>query len=249
MKKFYLSKRKKLHQQQIVILCKAVIIGCFLAMVFYNSLMGIFFLLPCLPVYIKREKKRLYQKRQQQLKEEFLEVLKLIIHGLEAGYSLEHCFEQAYVDYQKMVEDKKSMMLPELKEFQKKLQVNVSVNAIVKEFAVKSELQEAENFAQIIEIARKSGGNLPAVLKRTVCTMLEKERVQEEIETMLSGKRMEQKVMTAMPVGILLYMRFTSGDYMAPLYGNPVGIIIATIGLFVTLIAIVWSDKIINIPI
>lgn len=245
----WFSRIKKLSKQQIVILCKAGLLGLFFAMVFYNSWLGIFILFPCLPVYQKREKEKLWQRRQKKLRGEFLEFLKLIIHGLEVGYSIEHCLEQVCIDYEREAEQEKSLIVPELLEMQRKLQMNIPVHEILKAFAERTELPEADSFTQIIEIARRSGGNLQSILKRTVNTMLEKEKILEEIETMISGKKIEQRVMSVMPVGILLYMKITSGNYMKPLYGNLFGIAIATIGLFLTLFAIIWSEKIVDISI
>lgn len=247
MKKF--KKIKRITKQQYFIFGKAMLLSIFFSFVFYQSPLGVLILLPCLPVYQKREKEKLWQRRQKKLREEFLQVLKLIIHSLEAGYSMEHCLEQACVDYAKEVENDSSVILPELQEMQRKLQMNVPVHEIIKTFAKRTQLSEANSFAQIIEIARKSGGNLPAILKRTVNTMLEKEKTLEEIETMVRGKKMEQKIMSMMPVGILLYMKMTSGSYMKPLYHNVLGIIVATIGLFLSLLAIVWSEKIVNISV
>ena len=183
------------------------------------------------------------------MRKEFEQIISLFRKGLELGYSLEHCVETATEEYERMVEEKDSFMLLYLRQFLKKMQMNIPIQQIFEQFAKESGLEEAESFAQIIDTARKTGGNLPAILRRTTEAMIEKEQVQEEIITMMSAKRMEQKVMTAMPIGILAYMRITSAGYMEPLYHNVIGVVVATVGLCLIAISIVWTEKIISIDI
>ena len=225
------------------IFLKGSLLGGVLIVLFYNSFIGCFVLLPCLPVYYKREKRLQKQAENQRLKKEFQQVIRLMTKGLEVGYSLEKCVETTAMEYEQMVEEKNSIMLSYLHIFTKKIQINIPIQQIFEEFAVDSGLDEAESFAQIIDTARKTGGNLPAILRRTTEIMSEKDQVQEEIITMMSAKRMEQKVMTAMPVGILAYMRLTSSGYMDPLYGNPIGFLI------LTGVSMIWAEKIIEIEI
>lgn len=241
--------RRYFSKQNMFIFLKGSLLGGVLIVLFYNSFIGCFVLLPCLPVYYKREKRLQKQAENQRLKKEFQQVIRLMTKGLEVGYSLEKCVETTAMEYEQMVEEKNSIMLSYLHIFTKKIQINIPIQQIFEEFAVDSGLDEAESFAQIIDTARKTGGNLPAILRRTTEIMVEKDQVQEEIITMMSAKRMEQKVMTAMPVGILAYMRLTSSGYMDPLYGNPIGFLIATIGVILTGVSMIWAEKIIEIEI
>lgn len=236
-------------KKELWICLKGIVLGGILIVLFYQSVLGCFVLLPCLPVYYKREKRRYQQKEKEHLKKEFQQMIQLIVRGLEIGYSLEHCVENAANEYEKMIEKGSSPMLIYLNQFLKKMQMNVPIQKIFEQFALESELEEAESFAQIIETARKTGGNLPDILRRTIDSMNEKEQVREEIVTMMSAKRMEQKVMTAMPIGILAYMRITSGDYMEPLYHNISGFLVATIGLILIGVSMIWAEKMIAIDI
>lgn len=239
----------KLNKPQCFILGKGMILGIILSILFYNSIFGIILLLPYLPIYYKNEKKQLEQRKQEQLKQEFEQFIKLITKGLELGYSLEKCVEVSKQEYEQMIGMKKTPMICQLDTFLRKLQMNIPIQQIFDDFGKESKLEEIENFAQIIDTARKTGGNLPAILRRTSQVMLEKEQVYQEIITMMSAKRMEQKVMLWMPIGILAYMRLTSGSYMNSLYYNGIGIIIATLGLMFIWIAKIWAEKIISIKI
>ena len=246
-KRGFLKKKRAIKRWEIIACLKGIGIGVLLAFLVYDSLLGVLLLLPYAPVYYKREKKKQEKKRMEALKMEFSQVIKLITRGLELGHSLEHCMKEAKDEYGVIVEEKQTPMTKYLQSFTKKLEMNVSIQEVLQEFAKESRLEEAYHFADVVAIARQSGGNLPEILRNTSKVMLEKEQVQEEIITMMSAKQMEQKIMTCMPVGILFYMRVTSGDYMKPLYGNLMGVVVATIGVMFMGIAIWWAEKIVDI--
>ena len=230
-------------------LLKSILIAGVFVFLFYNSWVGILFFLPCIPICYRREQSAYEKKEQELLRKEFKEVVSLITRGLELGHSFEHCIEEAEIEYCELVDGKETGMSEYLHSFTKKIQMNLSIQEILEEFAEQSRLEEVENFAEVVKTARKTGGNLPEILRNTSKAMEEKEQVQEEIVTMMSAKQMEQKIMTNMPILILAYMRMTSGDYMKPLYGNLIGMFVSTIGVVVIGIAIYWAEKIVNISV
>ena len=69
------------------------------------------------------------------------------------------------------------------------------------------------------------------------------------METVISGKRMEQKVMSIMPFGIILYLKLTAREFIAPLYGNILGMSVMTVCLIVYVIADGWAKRIVNIDV
>ena len=73
--------------------------------------------------------------------------------------------------------------------------------------------------------------------------------VGREIETALAAKRMEQTIMTAMPCGILLYMRLASPGFLDLMYTTALGIAIMTACLGAYAAAVLWSRKIVHIEV
>ncbi len=98
-------------------------------------------------------------------------------------------------------------------------------------------------------IAKKSGGDLLLIIRSTVRTIREKIEVQNEIQTMMSGKRLEQKVMNIIPFGILLYVRLTSKGLLDAMYGNMLGITVMTACLAVYFAAVFVAGKIVSVEV
>ena len=104
-------------------------------------------------------------------------------------------------------------------------------------------------FAEIFRYAKRSGGDIPAIIKQTVRIIREKAEVQREIDTIISGRKMEQRVMVFIPMGILMYLRITSDSFINVLYGNAAGIVVMTICLMVYGTAVLVSGKIVDIKV
>ena len=96
-------------------------------------------------------------------------------------------------------------------------------------------------------VAGRSGGNLIKMMKKMVQTIEERLEVEDEIDTMVTAKRMEYNIMSAMPFVIVLYMRVCNPGYMDVLYGNIPGASLMTVCLGLIVMTILWGRKIINI--
>lgn len=87
------------------------------------------------------------------------------------------------------------------------------------------------------------------MMKKMVQTIEGRLEVEDEIDTMITSKRMEYNIMSAMPFAIILYMRICNPGYMDALYGNILGAAAMSICLVIIILAIAWGQKITNIQI
>ena len=109
------------------------------------------------------------------------------------------------------------------------------------------ELEDILEFAEVFRFAKRSGGNFGKIIQNTIFRIGEKIETEHEIQTILAGRKMEQKVMNIVPVGLLLYLNLTSKEFLAPLYGNFFGICVMSVAFFVYLVALALSKKMIQI--
>ena len=71
----------------------------------------------------------------------------------------------------------------------------------------------------------------------------------EAIQTEISGKKMEQKLMNLMPLFILLYVSFSFEGYLDGMYHNTLGILVMTACLAAYAGAYLLSEKIMAISV
>ena len=78
-------------------------------------------------------------------------------------------------------------------------------------------------FAETFAVAKRSGGELAAIMEHTASVMAGKMRVREEILNMTAEKRFEQRLMNLLPFLIILYIDLTSPGFFAVMYGTAAG--------------------------
>lgn len=193
-----------------------------------------------------------YQRRERQKKDkwrlmvEFKDAMDSMVSALAAGYSMENAVSEAYRDLSLMYEGE-TPMLCELKNIRERIYLQEPLDKLLLEFGRKSGVEDILTFVQIYATARKSGGNLVKIMKRTAAHIGEKMEISREIQTMIAGKRLEALCMTVIPLLIILYMQFFSPGFLDPLYNGIAGRIFMSAALVVYLLAALWSRSIMNI--
>lgn len=219
--------------------------GSFVVLIFYRSIWAI--LLACmvgssvLPMYYRRQ---LIQKRKKQLSEEFKEALYSLIVSLRAGRSLEGAFAAALED---MDEKMTPYIYREWKEIVKQLQVGFLVEDGLKDLGERSGIKEIQSFARMIEICKRSEGDIVRVMENTIQLLQERMEIQMELKVLLAKKKTEQKILTAMPFGVIGLLLLLSPDYLEPLYQSLQGRIVMTVCMGLMLLSYLMSRKIASI--
>lgn len=219
------------------------------AYVFYNnvaisaliSLLGVF--------YPKIVKKDIIAKRKETLSMQFKEALYAISSSLSAGKSVPASFKDAYSDLSLIFENTKSAyILDELALINRRIDRNETVEDALIDLANRSSLEDIRTFSEIFSTCSKTGGNLKEVVQNTSKIMGDKIEIKQEISTLVSGKKFETKILTVMPFGILIFMRYTAPEFLEPLNTIP-GAMIATLALGMILGATFLAKKITDIEV
>ena len=87
------------------------------------------------------------------------------------------------------------------------------------------------------------------IIDNTINKMWAKYETAREIDVAISAKKLEQKVMSVIPVVLLAYMKLTSAEYMSVLYGNVAGGLFMTVCLLAYGGAIYLAGKILQIKV
>ena len=218
------------------------------AYVFYKSFWAALLLMPGLFFYAKY-RYRTYRKYERSLLSlQFRESILAVSTSLNAGYSVENSFIEAYHDMRKMYGDEAAIT----KEYHRivlRLRDNEQIEDIIKDFARRSEIEDINDFAGVFESAKRIGGDMTNIIKRAAANISEKIEVRREIETSVSARKLELKIMAAVPFFILLYLMTSSAGFISILYHNPEGQIIMTVALALYLCGIITAEKIINIEV
>ena len=115
--------------------------------------------------------------------------------------------------------------------------------------ANRSGIKDISDFAGVLYIGKQTGGNINRIMESYINVIDEKVAVMQEIDTMVSAKRFEQKIMNMVPFLIIFYIELTSPGFFESLYHNLAGVVIMTVALAVYVFSVYMSEKIVDIKV
>lgn len=183
---------------------------------------------------------------KRQLRGEFREALSCLSVSLRAGYSVENAIRETAGDLADIL-GPEAEMTREFVYMYSQLLVSVPVEALLLDFAARSDLEDIESFAAVFAAAKRTGGSLVEIISRTARIISDKIDVEREIETSLAAKKYEQRIMSVMPCGIIIYMEAASPGFLDVMYTTTFGMLAMTGCLLVYAGAVYWGSKIVDI--
>lgn len=247
MKKINLHFNMTRKEMVMAVVQGAVEIGV-VAILFYNHIFAMVLLSPYLYYFMRKKEKQLEAKKNSAIGSQFKDGMLAISASLAVGYSVENAFGEAVRELESLY-GKNAILVGEFREIEKRISLNENVEDAIEKMAKKIRLEEAIYFAEVFRYAKRSGGNLIEIIKKTAQNISAKMEVKEDIEVVISGKKMEQKVMNLMPFGIIAYLRFGAAEFVEPLYGNLIGIVAMTACLAGYFGARILAEKITDITV
>ena len=215
-----------------------------LGILFYDAWYAGTFVLLLAPFLIRQDVEKYRKNVRRGLRDEFRDVIMLLAGNINAGYSLEHALIRADEDYARLAKDK-SYMKAELDNMVHGLQMNRKAEELLRDFGKRSGIRIVRDFADLLAQAKTYGGNTIRLIEKTAHYLDDKHGTELEIMSAQAGKRFESAVMLFMPAYILAYMKLTNGEYLRPLYEQPMGRVIMTAGLLAMFAAGFWMHTII----
>lgn len=225
-------------------LAESLGIVCCFAWFFYRSFWAVILLLPVGAVYFVKRCRGWEESRRKEFEKQFSQCILAVAAGLRAGYSVENAFRES-IGEMKMMFGENSRIVLALKQLVRGLQNNIPLERLLLELGRGNSF--AEEFADVFQIACKSGGSLTDMIADTAESMNAQRQLEEEVQDLISGKKLEQKVMNCIPFFIVAYIGITNDGYFDVLYHNLPGILFMTVCLTVYLAAYAISAKIADI--
>lgn len=227
---------------------KSIALIIAISYLFYESVWAIFAFLP-LGIYIFRMIIiREIEKRKQDFERQFLNALQSLQAQLNVGYSIENAMKEVQREL-KMLYQKENHIIQEFTYMVHQLNLNITTEQVWRDFANRVQISEVDSFVTIFILAKRSGGDSIGIIRRAISQLNDKADVKKEIDTVITGKRLEFNVMTAIPFGMIFYMKFSFPEFMDSLYGNFRGIIFMSLCLGIYILAWRLGTRIVEIEV
>ena len=247
-KNYRLPDYRKYHfrkKQFLLYVGEFLLLDILIGWLFYQSTLAILAGFGLCPVFLQNKRNSAKIQRQNDLKLQFKDALLSAAGAMRAGYSIENAWREAKKDVIQQY-GMESDMAVEMRQMIHQMDCNVPLEQLLEDFAERSRIEDIEQFTGIFSYAKRSGGDFTAIMGNTVRQMADRMELQETIETALTARKMEQKVMNVIPLFILAFVNVTSGSFLEALYGNVAGVLIMTGCLILYGLAYLWSEKIVR---
>ena len=216
--------------------------------VFYKSIPAFMIFLPGMVLYFRFRCRQRDKAEKSLLSMQFRESILSVSTALNAGYSVENAFIEAYHDMQDMYGED-ARITSEYRRITARLRDNEQIEYILKDFAESADIPDISDFAGIFEAAKRIGGDMTRIIRQAASNISDKIEVRREIEVSMSSKITETRIMEAVPFGILVYPQIGSADFLSVLYENTGGRVLMTAALAVYLAGVVIAERILDIEV
>lgn len=190
---------------------------------------------------IQRKKEILLQQRQ------FLHFLQSLSASIESGRSMEEGMEESL----QRLKDQKAKETDFLRDMEKAISDRKKSREadihLLEKIAEESVLEDLKDFVRSYGICRKTGGDMERAIGLTCQVISEKMKLQQELQVLSAQKRMEARLISIMPLLILLFLRLTAPDYIAPLYETGAGRVLMTFSILIIGAGYYWTGRIMEV--
>ncbi len=224
-------------------LVKGIGVAGFLAFFFYRSILLFIPMLVPAGMLIWLDRKKAARSRDKRLLQQFGECILSVEGALKAGYAAENAFAESMKDMEMMYGADSEIMV-ELAQIRGGLVNNLPLERLLQEMGQRTQLAEIQEFAEIFAITKRNGGNLVDIIHMTAHNISSNFSMEEEINTLLASKRLEQKVMNFMPFLLVLYLQTTNPGYFDIFFRDFTGMVIMTVFLVWYMVAYGVSEYI-----
>lgn len=163
-------------------------------------------------MFLPIRQNQIINKRRKMLSNQFRDMLDGITTSLGAGNNVLNSFNAVYNDL-KVQYDEGAYIIKELEIILSGIHSNFNIEDLLADFGKRSGVDDIESFANVFKICYRKGGNIKDVIQNTHAIISQKMEMQEDIETTVSGSKMDQMIMIVMPIALIGIIKMMSPEF------------------------------------
>lgn len=198
-------------------------------------------------MFVPVRTKQIIANQKRKINSQFRDMLEALTTSLGAGKNVVDSFIAIYGDL-KIQYDEDAYIIKELEVILSGMQNNVDIEDLLLDFGVRSGNDDIYSFANVFKICYRKGGNIKDTIRNTHNILNDKMEINEDIETIVTGNKTEQKIMIAMPIALIAMIKMMSADFAAN-FTTPTGIISTTIAIIMFVIAYYVGKAVLDIKV
>lgn len=163
-----------------------------------------------------------HSRRLSKFNAQLADTLDLMGGGLQAGLSLPQAVDT-------VIREGHEPMAGELRRALVEQRLGVDITEALDGIADRMDSEDFRWVVMAIRIQREVGGNLAEILRNVSETLREREYLRRQVKSLSAEGRLSGYILTALPVGIFIYMLLVNRDYVRPLYTTLIGFVMLAV--------------------
>ena len=170
------------------------------------------------------------------LEERFADAVGALAAAVRSGASLTQAIRYAATEAAPPVRDDLSGIVEQL-------DTGIALDQALRSWSATRPHANVELVVGALELHRRSGGDLPAVLDQVVAAIRDRVSISREVRSLTAQARMSAWILGLLPVGFFAFLWLTSRRDIEGAMSTPIGIACIIGGLLLELGAFVWIRK------
>ena len=196
-------------------------------------------------LFIPMREETLKKKRQEELRMQFREMLSSLSASFMSGANIVTAFENAKEDMMSQYGGK-AMIVCETLEMTNGMKNNLAIAEILNDFGRRSGIDDIQDFATVFSVCYEKGGDMKGVVRNTYDLIGEKMAINEEIQTKLTSNKMQQNIMSFVPIVMIAFLRLSSSSFASG-FATLKGVVVMTVAIGIFIASYVYGRKIVDI--
>jgi tight adherence protein B len=160
--------------------------------------------------------------------------------GLRAGLSLPQAFAYAR-------DEAEEPLRGELTSLVDGIDTGTPISEALAEWADAHDSEDARLIAGVLDLHRRSGGDLPIVLDGLAGTLRERRAAHREVRALTAQARLSGVILGMLPIGFFAFLLLTSRREMVEAIATPLGGTALGIGLGLEVLAFLWIRHLLEV--
>ncbi|GIH97385.1 type II secretion system F family protein [Planobispora siamensis] len=187
-------------------------------------------------------RRRRAARRARRFAEQLPDSLQLVVGSLRSGFSLGQALAALVRESAEPISTEFGRALAETR-------IGVDLEDALEKAAERTDCRDLSWLVMAIRIQREVGGNLAEIMATAVDTMRERARLRRHVRALTAEGRLSAYVLIALPIGIGAWMFLIRGEYVRPLYTEPLGIVMLGAAVLLVLAGAFWMSRLIKVEV
>ena len=183
-----------------------------------------------------RSRKSLANRRDEQL----ADAIGALTAAVRSGMSVPQAIAYAMREAGSPVRDELARVVADI-------EVGVPLGEAIDAWADRSQSRDVQLVAGALDLHRRSGGDLPAVLDQVAATIRERVAVGREVRALTAQARLSGWILGVLPVGFFAFLWLTSRRDIEGALGTPAGLASVLLGLGLEVGAFFWIRSLLEV--